>query len=113
MNPDELEADPVGGVRACLHRAEGRAAGAAGVPPQCTGAAGPQRGSRGGGAQGVRHCAEPPLVSGGANAVAAATKAIETVQKRTAQYLPTVRLEQLRELAARPLDGGHCRAVIA
>ncbi|WP_216586605.1 hypothetical protein [Streptomyces brasiliscabiei] len=69
----------------------------------------------------------------GADAVAAATTAADTARERTAEYLLTVRLEQLREraaertetaapapwsarlteLAARPLDGKMAGAVIA
>ncbi|MEV4975329.1 hypothetical protein AB0K59_30945 [Streptomyces scopuliridis] len=69
----------------------------------------------------------------GADAVAAATKAADAARERTAQYLLTVRLEQLREqaadrtaqaaaapwtdrlteLAARPLDDEATRTVIA
>ncbi|WP_406490697.1 hypothetical protein OHB06_01265 [Streptomyces sp. NBC_01604] len=71
----------------------------------------------------------------GADAVATATKAADAARERTAEYLLTVRLEQLRErmaertelsapapapwsarlteLAARPLDGETAGAVIA
>ncbi|MFH8663074.1 hypothetical protein [Streptomyces afghaniensis] len=68
----------------------------------------------------------------GADAVAAATKAADAARERTAKYLLTLRLEQLRrmaertetaapapwsarltELAARPLDGETAEAVIA
>ncbi|EST17907.1 hypothetical protein M878_46135 (plasmid) [Streptomyces roseochromogenus subsp. oscitans DS 12.976] len=56
-----------------------------------------------------------------AGAVAPATKAAYTARERAAEYLLTSRLEQLRaqtavrltRLAARPLDGGTARAVIA
>lgn len=69
----------------------------------------------------------------GADVIAAATKAADTARERTAQYLLTTRLEQLREqatartetaaaapgtdrlprLAARPLDNDATQAVIA
>lgn len=69
----------------------------------------------------------------GADAIAAATKTADTARERTAQYLLTTRLEQLREqaaartetaaaapwtdrlpeLAARPLDNDATQAVIA
>ncbi|MFJ5129889.1 hypothetical protein ACIP80_32985 [Streptomyces sp. NPDC088555] len=70
---------------------------------------------------------------GGADAIAAATKAADAARERAAEYLLTVRLDQLREqapsptatapaapwadrlaeLAARPLDDATTRAVIA
>ncbi|QLI99516.1 hypothetical protein HZZ00_19375 [Streptomyces sp. NEAU-sy36] len=48
----------------------------------------------------------------GADAVEAATKAADAARER-AQYLLATRLEQLRELAARQLDGDTAGAVIA
>ncbi|MFK0016216.1 hypothetical protein [Streptomyces sp. NPDC091027] len=49
----------------------------------------------------------------GADAVAAATKAAERARERVAEYLLATRLEQLRELAVRQLDGNTASAVIA
>ncbi|MDG4537109.1 hypothetical protein [Streptomyces sp. AV19] len=49
----------------------------------------------------------------GADAIAAATKAADTARERVAKYLLVTRLEQLRELTARPLDGDTASAVIA
>lgn len=104
-----LEADSAGRFgRVRVHRVAGRAAGRRRVPGRRPGGAGPYAGGRSRGPASVPVRAGGPWFRHnptGADAVAAATKAVGTARERVAEYLLGTRLEQLHERSAGPVRG--------